>query len=110
MVTISRGGLVTSASPLAGMMLPMATRLCSIDIDSLRSSTLNAYTEVDPVCETAGGRFSRCSPPVSISAPIIIGALVGATSVVFESSVSIALSAQRGPGAHQAGRGQTGDT
>ena len=41
-VRIGRRRLVTSASPTAGMIWPMATRLCSIDMNSPRSPALNA--------------------------------------------------------------------
>src|SRR6266481_4949906 len=47
-VRIGRRRFVTSASPIAGMIRPIATRLCSIDMNSLRSAALNA--QVSTTC------------------------------------------------------------
>jgi hypothetical protein len=41
--------------------------------------------EVDRVCETAGVPSQGLARPVSISAPIIVGAVAGATRLLFES-------------------------
>src|ERR1051325_2055574 len=41
-VRIGRRRFVTSVSPIPGMIRPIATRLCSIDMNSLRSASLNA--------------------------------------------------------------------
>ena len=48
MVRIGRLTLVTSVSPTAGMIRPIATRLCSIDMNSRKSSALNA--QVSTTC------------------------------------------------------------
>src|SRR5258707_430173 len=47
-VRIGRRRLVTSASPIPGMIRPIATRLCSIDMNSLRSTALKA--QVSTTC------------------------------------------------------------
>src|ERR1051326_7804047 len=47
-VSIGRRRLVTSVSPIPGMMRPIATRLCSIDMNSRMSSVQNA--QVSTTC------------------------------------------------------------
>src|SRR4051794_40895081 len=48
-------------------------------------------SEVDPVFETGGAASLGGGPPVSMSAPIIVSAAAGATPLLFESSICIAL-------------------
>jgi len=67
-VRIGRRRLVTSVSPMPGMIRPIATRLCSIDMNSAMSSARNAQVSttccpVVLITRTVWPRRSRAALP-----------------------------------------------
>src|SRR5271167_1992263 len=81
-VRIGRLMLVTSLSPTAGMIRPIATRLCSIDMNSRKSSALNA--QVSTTCWpvvlmilTTWPRLRRAALPLRAGISIMLSSACG---------------------------------